>query len=265
MIGAALVERHVTMVRVGAIDEFWNAGAQALQGSFNRTRKAHTDPSIKGGANEETLGDFLRENISPHRIALRSSIIDADGQRSDEVDVSVINEYQPLWTGDREQLLIAEGVDAVYQVKARLSAGELRRAIKNAESVKRLRRYAAGMISANEPDTDRFIHRIPFFTFAYTSNISADAAVKLLTDEFEGTPWHQQPDGVFVLDEWSVVNVGGNDGTLRVDPPEARGFNVIHGHSALATMLWCHCVFVQRIVYLTHPIQRYSPWSSVGT
>ena len=237
---------------MGAIDDFWGEGAGALRSNFERTRRAQTDPGIKGGANEKILGDFLGENIGARRIALKSSIIDSEGRRSDEVDVSVINEYQPLWTDDREQLLIAEGVDAVYQVKARLSAEELRRAIKNARSVKQLIRQAGkgSTTFATNADVDRFINRIPFFIFAYTSNISAEATYRLLTEELADTPWDQQPDGVFVLDEWSLVNVAKNDGALTVNPPEVKGFGRVRGRSSLASMLWCHCVFVPRITHL---------------
>ncbi|MDM4142111.1 MULTISPECIES: DUF6602 domain-containing protein [Mycobacterium] len=89
---------------MGVIDDFWNQGAGALLSNFQRTRTAHTDPGIKGGANEQTLGDFLSQNIGARRIALKSAIIDSEGRRSDEVDVSIVNEYQPIWTGDREQL-----------------------------------------------------------------------------------------------------------------------------------------------------------------
>lgn len=50
-------------------------------------------------------------------MALNWSIIDADEHRSDEIDVAVLNENQPLWTGGHGQLLIAEEVDIVCHVK----------------------------------------------------------------------------------------------------------------------------------------------------
>jgi hypothetical protein len=252
---------------VGAIDDFWNEGAGALRSSFERTRRTQTDPGIKGGANERTLGKYLGENIGARRIALTSSIIDSEGRRSGEVNVSVVNDYQPLWTGDEGQLLIAEGVDAVYQVKARLSAEELRRAIRNARYVKQLlRKGGTGSTTfATIADVDRFINRIPFFIFAYTSNISHQAAYRLLTEELADTPWGLQPDGVFVLDEWSLINVANNDGVLQVNPPEVKGFGRLRLRSPLVAMLWCHCVSVPRIVHVMHPIRHYGPVISVAT
>jgi hypothetical protein len=248
---------------VGAIDDFWSAGAGALRSSFQRTQNTQTDPGIKGGANEQILGAFLSENVGARRIAIKSSIIDSEERRSDEVDVSVVNEYQPLWTGEREQMLLAEGVDAAYQVKARLSTDELRRAITNARSVKQLiRRGGIGSATyANQPDVNRFVNRIPFFIFGYTSRISAASTIELLTEELAGTPWEEQPDGVFLLDGWSVVKVANNDGAFTVSRREARGFVSVGGHaSSLALMLWCHCVFVPRISHLMHPLRHYGPF-----
>ena len=249
---------------MGAIDDFWSGGAGALRSNFERMRGTQTDPGIKGGANEEILGDFLGENIGARRIALSSSIIDSEGRRSDEVDVSVVNEYQTLWTGVRGQLLIVEGVDAVYQVKARLSTTELRRAITNARSVKQLIRQPGmgSMTFARPADVDRFVNRIPFFIFAYTSNISHQAAYALLTEELADTPWGEQPDGVFVLDaDWSLVNFANNDGALT-NSSGVTGFGHLRDRTSLTSMLWCHSVFVPRIIHLMHPIRHYGPPSA---
>jgi hypothetical protein len=246
---------------MGAIDDFWSQGAGALRSSFERTRASQTDPGVKGGANEQTLGNFLSENVGTRRIAFRSSIIDSTGRRSDEVDVSVVNEYQPFWTGGREEMLIAEGVDAVYQVKARLSTDELRRAITNARSVKQLIRQAAkgSQTFAEQADVSRFVNRIPFFVFGFTSNISKEATLSLLTEELADTPHDERPDGVFLLDGWSIVNIANNDGTFKVDaPPGASGFVSMRGRSSLAWMLWCHHGFVPRMIHLMHPIRHYN-------
>lgn len=245
---------------MGAIDDFWSQGAGALRSSFERARTTQTDSGIKGGANEQIVGNFLRENVGARRIALRSSIIDSDGRRSDEVDVSVLNEYQPFWTGDREQLLIAEGVDATYQVKAILSKPELRRAITNARSVKQLIRQAGtgSQTFAVQADVGRFVNRIPFFVFGYTANVSKEAALGLLNDELADTPHDERPDGVFLLDGWSLVNIGNNDGAFRVDAPAGTsGYVSMRGRSSLAWMLWCHHIFVSRIIHLMHPIRHY--------
>lgn len=247
---------------MGVIDDYWARSSGALAATFERTRASQKDPSVKGTANEQTLADFLRENTGVPRVALRSSIIDGDGRRSDEVDVTVVNENQPLWTGDDGQLLIAEGVDAVYQVKARLTSDELRRAIKNGQSVKDLfRPLGDGSIAtATEIDGTRFIDHIPFFIFAYESALSLGSALKILGSDLAGSRWEAQPDGVFVLNSWSAVNVADNQGALKIGPLDVVGFHGVNSGSSLATMLWCHHLFVHRIVHFRHPLQRYHPF-----
>lgn len=245
---------------MGAVDEFWSQGVGALRSNFERARATQTDSGIKGGANERILGSFLSESVGAQRIAVKSSIIDSGGRRSDEVDVSILNEYQPFWTGDSEQLLIAEGVDAVYQSKAILSKHELRRAITNARSVKKLIRQAGkgSQTFAVQADVSRFVNRIPYFVFGYTTEVSKDAALGLLNDELADTPHEDRPDGVFLLGGWSLVNIGNNDGAFTADvPPGTSGFVSMGGRSSLAWMMWCHHIFVPRIVHLMHPIRHY--------
>lgn len=226
---------------MGALEDYWDGSAAELRASFEKTRAAHSDSSVKGSANEQILSDFLRENTGATRVALNSSVIDADEHRSDEVDVAVLNENQPLWTGDHGhgQLLIAEGVDAVYQAKARLTVNELRRALKNGRSVKQLFRPLGrgSWGKATDSDGPRFIDRIPFFVFAYESVVAPEKAIEILTEQFEGTSWDAQPDGVFILGAWSIVNVGDNRGVLKIGPPASSGFNKVEGLPSLAMML----------------------------
>jgi hypothetical protein len=243
---------------MGVIDEFWSHSAGTLRANFERARISQTDPGIKGGANEQTLGDFLGDNIAARRIALKSSIIDSWGRRSDEVDVVVVNEYQPIVTGEREQLLIAEGVDAVYQSKARLSSDELKRAITNARTVKELIRHPGmGSVTfADQVDVNRFVNRIPYFVFGYTTNISKEATLSLLNGQLADTSHELLPDGVFLLDGWSIINIANNNGVFQTDYPGASGYVSLAGNS-LAQMLWCHYTAAPHFVHLMHPIRHY--------
>lgn len=252
---------------MGVLEDYWNGSAEELRERFEKKRRAHRASAVKGSVNEEILADFLRENTGATRVALKSEVMDADERRSDEVDVVVLNENQPLWTtGGHGQLLIAEGVDAVYQVKARLTVGELKRAIKNGRSVKQLLRPlgAGSCASATESDGPRFIDHIPFFVFAYESKVRPQKAIEILTEEFKDSPWEAQPDGVFILGSWSVVNVGDNNGMLKIGPSGSSGFNKAEGLPALAMMLWCHHLFVHRVVHFRHPLQRYHPFVRSG-
>ncbi|ETZ98704.1 hypothetical protein I545_6757 [Mycobacterium kansasii 662] len=141
-------------------------------------------------------------------------------------------------------MLIAHAVEAAYQVKARLSTEELRRAMEERAVGKAasIGAQARAVRSSQHPrmslDSSK---RIPFFIFAYTTNISGEAAIKLIRDEFKDSPWHEQADGIFVLDGWAAVNIGNNDGAQRVSPLERRGFVLADELPSLVQMLWTHC------------------------
>jgi hypothetical protein len=247
---------------LNAIDRYWDAVAREAEAQFARIRNAHRDSSVKGHGNESIVEEFLQQNTGSRRVATNSTISDHYGRASDEVDVAVINGAQPFWTSDSAQTLIAEGVDTAYQVKAILTKAELKRAIKNTLSVKQLLRVMpAGSFAkaVSNEDGTRFIDHIPFFIFAFTARISAKTAMEVLVEE---TPpdVSMQPDGVFVLDGWSLINVGSNRGALRIGPPEATGFQqVTTPRSSLAEMLWCHHLFLHRRVDFVSPIVQYAP------
>lgn len=249
------------------IIDYWDAVAPALRAEFERTRVAHSDSAVKGGANEATLAAFLHQHAGAHRVARNSTICDRDGAASDEVDVAVVNSDQPIWTGGTNQLLIAEAVETAYQVKAILTHDELRRAIRNARSVKRLLRVlpAGTMAHSNPSDGPRFVDRIPFFIFAYEAKMTADAAMRTLAEELDGVSWDQQPDGVFTLDDWALVNVGDNAGAFKIGPMEQSGFRHAEAdRSPLALMLWLHAILPPRFVHFRHPVSQYHPFTQLG-
>ena len=252
---------------MAVIDDYWEQVAAGIGALFGSIRAAHSDSSVKGGANEEIVAEFLAANTGARRIATNSTIIDHYGNRSDEVDVAVLNDGQPFWTGQRGQLIIAEGVDAAYQVKAVLTSDELRRAVRNATSVKRLLRVMpnGSMASAiNDEDGTRFIDHVPFFIFAFTSQITAATSLTVLEEAVDNDV-AMQPDGIFVLNRWSLINIGSNTGSLQIGPPEARGFQELVGpQRALAHMLWCHHLLLHRRVDFVSPIVQYWPYKRLS-
>ena len=255
--------------RMGVLEEYWGRLEHGLVAQFEAERAAHRDSSVKGTANEDILSRFLSQQTGARRIAARSAIIDHLGGRSDEVDVVVLNDSQPFWTGESGQLLIAEGVDAVYQVKARLTSSELRRAIKNAKSVKNLLRPLPAGSSAMATDSDgpRFIDRIPFFIFAFESSISVDTALKVLGSELPDDDYDVQPDGIFILGAWEIINIADNLGALKIGPPDNRGFQRLgedFSIGPLASMLWCHHLFVHRRLDFMSPLVQYHPFRRIN-
>ncbi len=153
---------------------------------------------------------------------------------------------------------------SLIALKARLRTDELRRAMKNARSVKQRRRrpgIGGEVYTKAQPDLARFVEQIPYFVFAYESNVSGAAAITLIQDEFGDTPWAEQPDGIFILDGWAAINIAKNDGSQRMSPPEHRGFVLTEDDlPSLVRMLWTHHMSVPSILYREHPIRQYHPF-----
>ena len=124
----------------------------------------------------------------------------------------------------------------------------------------RVARLCGGCHRASDGLSRRVLHtgKCLARSFGYTTEVSKDAALGLLNDELADTPHEDRPDGVFLLGGWSLVNIGNNDGAFTADvPPGTSGFVSMGGRSSLAWMMWCHHIFVPRIVHLMHPIRHY--------
>src|SRR6266498_2107400 len=144
---------------------------------YEGIRKTHKDPDVKGTVNEGIVAEFLTKHMAGRGIAKNSEIIDSYGDRSDECDVCVCNEDQPFHATSGD-VLIAEGVDCVIQVKGCLTGTEIDRTIKNCRSVKQLRRRAreGELTHTHKDDIKYHLERIPYFVLALSSRVSLETA-----------------------------------------------------------------------------------------
>jgi hypothetical protein len=248
----------------GVIDEYLQRSGRILREEFDRIRSAHQDSDVKGAANEGVVADFLAEAFHSREVVTNSSVIDRDERRSKEIDVALCNDYQPFMTRQRRtELLIVEGVDAVVQVKARLTRKELARVVDNCRSVKSLRRTAweGEQVFASMHDIPAFVLRIPYFCFCFGSALSAPTVRQHLIEAFADVPSEEQPDGIFVLNKFSLVNVRENKGNLTVADEEARGLVQVNLEplSGLIYALYQTTPVMPRRV---HPLLRYWRTSS---
>lgn len=241
--------------------DYWARWASRLAGDFERVRAGHSDSAVKGVRNEKIIAEFLGSNMGPRRVATNAQIIDSHGHSSDEVDAIVLNEYQPFNEGDGGALLIVEGVDAVVQVKAVLNTQEIERSVKNCRSVKQLRRkfVQGAQMWAVQADVESYVHRVPYFVFAFESQVQPASAVARFTESCLEVPPEERPDGAFVLDHFSVLNVRDNEGKLRMSSESARGFQGVISPTShvLPLLMWCLHVTVPRINHLGHPVMHY--------
>ncbi|HYT94733.1 MAG TPA: DUF6602 domain-containing protein [Gemmataceae bacterium] len=200
------------------VHQYVKSQGRKLLAEFEELRGKHKDPDVKGGGNEGIVKEFMQRHLPFKVVVQNTSIIDTNDQQSDELDVVVCNEDQPFLSRTSiPDLLIAEGVDFVLQVKANLTTTEIRRTVRNCRSVKRLQRVTSDndYILVDAPaDIPFFVDRIPYICFAFESRLRLSTVANRLRDECQNTPIEEQPDAVFVLGKGMVVNARNGEGTL---------------------------------------------------
>ena len=167
-----------------------DAAADVLLSRFVQIRRSFSDSDVKGSHNERIIADFVAE-ITGRRVEIGIEVFDTSGRRhSDECDIALCNDGQPRF----RMPLIAEGIDAVLQVKASLVESEVKSAFKNSASVKSLSRRFTNMFSLkNEGET---WERIPYYVVAFEGLKSATIAKHIKTHAVKP---EDEPDVIFVL------------------------------------------------------------------
>ncbi|HHC7316052.1 DUF6602 domain-containing protein [Vibrio cholerae] len=180
--------------------------SKQLNLKFESIRESYSDSDVKGSQNEEALKKFFVEHYPAWSIRTGCQIINANGDMSDELDVIACNEHQ-AFAGEESNLLIAEGVDFVVQVKAVLSSNEIDRAIKNCRKLKEVGRAFNQNDLAEVPALVRKeeITRIPYIIFAYTSGIKEETALERMAEKVRNIPYDLQPDALYILDKGKTL------------------------------------------------------------
>ncbi|NLL89511.1 MAG: hypothetical protein GX226_00145 [Dehalococcoidales bacterium] len=119
---------------------YWNVQKKILV-QRDIIRSLLKDPKVIGDYYEAIIMEGVRESISQYFSARRGVIISADGQSSRECDIIVYSaaEYGPLFLSGDIVVINPEAVRCVIQVKGTLNRENLNEAIKNLNSVNRLR------------------------------------------------------------------------------------------------------------------------------
>jgi hypothetical protein len=201
-----------------AVATYWRKQSTALKSQVGAAREAQGDSSARGSANEDLVADLLNDVLRPRRTVTRSSVLDSSGHRSSEQDVVVCNEDQLLLgDGGRPKLLIVEGVDLVVQVKASLTTREVARIRDSCMSVKQCHKLRSADDIRGPEDDDRpghFLDHVPYFVLCFGTKLSAPTALARVQASVDQVHPDYRPDGVFVLDRFSI---------LRTEPEVGEG------------------------------------------
>lgn len=118
--------------------------AEKMRADLAEARSAMQHPGLKGSSFEEVFRTFLRTYLPTTLDVSTGTIVDATGKSSNQIDVIISDAAKtPIFyrSGDTRVVPI-EGVYAVIEVKANLTAQELERCYKNMLSVRALQKTA---------------------------------------------------------------------------------------------------------------------------
>lgn len=131
---------------MAGLSEILAATEDVMQSKFAAARKAVDHSGMKGMAVEEIVRKFLADHLPPSVGVTVGQVMDADGTRSKQADVIVYNANRSpmLFTSDQagQNVVSAEGVIAVVEVKSRLTKSLLPEVLANCRSVKTLKKDA---------------------------------------------------------------------------------------------------------------------------
>jgi hypothetical protein len=129
---------------------------------LNTNRKFITHPGSKGDSLENAWIEWLR-NYLPNRYSVdKAIVIDHQGNTSDQIDIIIYdNWYTPfIFSQNGFHYIPAEGVYAVFEVKPDIKQSYIEYSANKIESVRKLNRTSAKMISSGEKKDPRALTKI---------------------------------------------------------------------------------------------------------
>ncbi len=223
---------------------------RAVLGNTSKILQARFDESrvllhrgLKGSAREIALiMEFLKRCLPPQFACATGEVASSDGKRSSQQDVIIYHASRCplLYRNEDIEVVPAEGVLAVIEVKSKLDRQELTKAVGQVATAKRLKRTAFLDQHLNVERTDGQGDGILGFIFSYES-VSLSSIRNALGDVRKKP--HHEVDGVFVLGRGSIVHA---DSQGAVQGRAFRGSTLVEEHDEplvrFYLFLWSHLI-----------------------
>jgi len=243
---------------------------RSLAAALEHSRGAFQHAGTQGDAAERALRETLDAHLPRYYAVGTGEVIDRADTRSGQVDVIIANQDQPFRTGiDQPGVFFIDGVGAAGEVKSRLTAQELARALAGATRFKKLRGQDYGInFGANTSDQRRFFDCPPYFLFAFESSLAPATLMKRLqsTPLVTGADGSGDPlsplDGVFILGQGVAINYGDGQGTLGY-----RYESGPHAGQIATGWVWqprTEGVFIYLLLWLSSVMPRFIRFESVA-
>lgn len=247
---------------MASIEKYFEYQERRLRDDFETIRATYRDSDVKSSANEDVVAQFLRKHVSARYLVTNVEIIDSYGQASNEVDVCACNTDQPFYESPG-QIVIAEGVDFVVQVKASLTSREVDRIIDNCDSVKKLCRKAwdKDQVIATLADVPYFVERIPYIALAFSSQLKLDTVLRKLIEKLSNVALERQPDAIFILNKGGIYNFREGKGrTWKSGDKPILGLAAVYpGERTLFEFIRYIYTIVPRFHRVASPLLHYFP------
>lgn len=135
----------LNMARNPAAKEWFLKQQEKMRAELSEVRTVQDHPTAKGDGTELHWLTMLQKRLPARYRAERAFVIDADGNRSDQIDIVVHDrQFCPLLLDTAGGIHIpAESVYAVLEVKQDLTKGQMEYAGRKIASVRQLRRTSA--------------------------------------------------------------------------------------------------------------------------
>lgn len=244
------------------IESYLASQERRLREDFDRIRANYSDSDVKGFANEGVVAEFLQKHVSARYVVTNVEIIDSYREASSEVDVCACNTDQPFDISPG-QIVIAEGVDFVIQVKASLTSGEIDRIISNCDSVKKLCRKASDkdFTYATMADIPYFVDRIPYIVLAFSSRLKLDSVQRKFIEKLSNVALERQPDAIFILNRGAILNFREGKGKVwRSNDRPILGLAAVYtsNRTLFEFIRYIH-TYVRRFHRMMSPLVHYFP------
>ena len=223
----------------------FGASAESLSLDLKKARLSFSHSGVKGDASEEAFRSFLRGRLPASIGVVRGQVVDCTGALSRQADTILYDAMRtPMLfktADDGHQLVPAEGVLAVIEVKSRLKSQDLSGIIEHCRSVKSLKREAY----FGEPrrtfdvyDRQWNDHPIYYSVFGFESeNLYAEPLNELML----GIDLQMRIDSVCCLDRGINLNsrfTGDTGNPVGIFPTPTSFGGLLNFETPNALLLW---------------------------
>lgn len=193
------------------IKEVFDSISEKMRIDFQQVTSMISHPGEKGSSRENALKNYLRPHIPDKFEFSEGIIVDSHDQQSCQIDMIIHDKIATPFLLDTsmKRVIPIESVYAIIEVKSTLTKDELRKSIKNVQSVRSLTKNT---LNGQASPTLGFV-------FAYTTDSSLETVYKNLIELSKDVQIDQQVSAICILSEGLILSVQiANLSTIILNP-----------------------------------------------